>query len=45
MRIKPEGLWPSATRRRELRDAAGELVPDAADPAGLPASEAPSPGQ
>jgi branched-chain amino acid transport system permease protein len=21
MRIKPEGLWPSATRRRELRDA------------------------
>src|ERR1700750_443524 len=24
MRIKPEGLWPSATRRRELRDAAGE---------------------
>jgi branched-chain amino acid transport system permease protein len=24
MRIKPEGLWPSATRRRELRDEAGE---------------------
>jgi branched-chain amino acid transport system permease protein len=24
MRIKPEGLWPSATRRRELRAAAGE---------------------
>ena len=28
MRIKPEGLWPSATRRRELRDAAGEELPD-----------------
>jgi branched-chain amino acid transport system permease protein len=28
MRIKPEGLWPSATRRRELRLAAGELVGD-----------------
>jgi branched-chain amino acid transport system permease protein len=24
MRIKPEGLWPSAARRRELRSAAGE---------------------
>ena len=24
MRIKPEGLWPSAARRRELRAAAGE---------------------
>jgi branched-chain amino acid transport system permease protein len=24
MRVKPEGLWPSATRRRELRDEAGE---------------------
>jgi len=29
MRIKPEGLWPSATRQRELRAAAGELEPDA----------------
>ncbi|SEE48308.1 branched-chain amino acid transport system permease protein [Rhizobiales bacterium GAS191] len=28
MRIKPEGLWPSATRRRELRAAAGEGMPD-----------------
>ncbi|MBV9113358.1 MAG: branched-chain amino acid ABC transporter permease [Hyphomicrobiales bacterium] len=28
MRIKPEGLWPSATRQRELRAAAGELEPD-----------------
>ncbi len=25
MRIRPEGLWPSATRRRELHDFAGEL--------------------
>ena len=24
MRVRPEGLWPSATRRRELRDEAGE---------------------
>ena len=44
MRIKPEGLWPSATRRRELRDAAGELVPDPAD-SDAPAAEAHSPGQ
>jgi len=28
MRLKPEGLWPSATRRRELRAAAGGDVPD-----------------
>jgi branched-chain amino acid transport system permease protein len=28
MRIKPEGLWPSATRRRELRAAAGGSAPD-----------------
>ena len=26
MRVKPEGLWPSATRRRELRDEAGETA-------------------
>jgi branched-chain amino acid transport system permease protein len=46
MRIKPEGLWPSATRRRELRDAAGELIPEAAeDVAGVPAAEAQSPGR
>jgi len=30
MRIKPEGLWPSATRRRELRAAAGEEIVDEA---------------
>ena len=34
MRIRPEGLWPSATRRRELRDEAGESAPDEADAAG-----------
>ena len=28
MRVRPEGLWPSATRRRELRDEAGEAVPN-----------------
>jgi branched-chain amino acid transport system permease protein len=28
MRIKPEGLWPSATRRRELRAAAADGEPD-----------------
>jgi branched-chain amino acid transport system permease protein len=39
MRIKPEGLWPSATRRRELRDAAGEIVAEDLD--AVPAGEAP----
>ncbi len=35
MRIKPEGLWPSAARRRELRDAAGEAAVEGGDaPAG-----------
>ncbi len=35
MRIRPEGLWPSAARRRELRDAAGETAVDSGDaPAG-----------
>jgi branched-chain amino acid transport system permease protein len=29
MRIKPEGLWPSATRQRELRAAYGTLSDDA----------------
>ena len=28
MRVRREGLWPSATRRRELRDEAGESVLD-----------------
>jgi branched-chain amino acid transport system permease protein len=28
MRVRPEGLWPSATRRRELRDEAGESLLD-----------------
>ena len=31
MRVRPEGLWPSATRRRELRDEAGESALDEAD--------------
>jgi len=26
MRVRPEGLWPSAIRRRELRDEAGETA-------------------
>ncbi len=30
MRFKPEGLWPSAIRRRELRAAAGGEAPDEA---------------
>jgi branched-chain amino acid transport system permease protein len=28
MRVRPEGLWPSPTRRRELRDEAGERALD-----------------
>jgi branched-chain amino acid transport system permease protein len=28
MRVRPEGLWPSATRRRELRDEAGDSALD-----------------
>jgi len=42
MRIKPEGLWPSTTRRRELRAAAGEPVSDGDGEAegATPASEA-----
>ncbi len=31
MRIRPEGLWPSATRRRELRAAAEGADPELAD--------------
>jgi branched-chain amino acid transport system permease protein len=31
MRVRPEGLWPSATRRRELRDEAGERAPAEAE--------------
>ena len=33
MRIRPEGLWPSATRRRELHDFAGELEAEEPPPA------------
>src|SRR5579885_2235833 len=33
MRIRPEGLWPSATRRRELHDFAGELEVEEPPPA------------
>ncbi|HLW93487.1 MAG TPA: branched-chain amino acid ABC transporter permease [Roseiarcus sp.] len=41
MRIRPEGLWPSAARRRELRAAAGgdapeEETPALAEPSSLP---------
>ncbi|MBV8183856.1 MAG: branched-chain amino acid ABC transporter permease, partial [Hyphomicrobiales bacterium] len=34
MRIKPEGLWPSVTRQRELRAAAGELEEEEAQELG-----------
>ncbi|HVM78394.1 MAG TPA: branched-chain amino acid ABC transporter permease [Stellaceae bacterium] len=44
MRIRPEGLWPSATRRRELHDAAGDLETlEAVAPVAAP--EASPPGQ
>ncbi len=33
MRIRPEGLWPSATRRRELHDFAGDLEVEEPPPA------------
>ena len=33
MRIRPEGLWPSAARRRELHDFAGELEEEEPPPA------------
>ena len=49
MRIKPEGLWPSATRRRELRAAAGGGATDdpgeAATFAAAPLSAAQRPAQ
>ncbi|MBV8765815.1 MAG: branched-chain amino acid ABC transporter permease [Hyphomicrobiales bacterium] len=41
MRIKPEGLWPSVTRQRELRAAAGELEEEEAQELGTGA-ETPS---
>ncbi|HUN48648.1 MAG TPA: branched-chain amino acid ABC transporter permease [Stellaceae bacterium] len=49
MRIRPEGLWPSATRRRELR-AAAEGVDPAVEPATtsldeIAAPDAQQPGQ
>ena len=43
MRIKPEGLWPSAVRRRELRAAAEQSLADDPAEAGLAAE--PSPAQ
>jgi branched-chain amino acid transport system permease protein len=47
MRIRPEGLWPSATRRRELHDFAGDL--DVVEPspavAGVTASVQHRPGE
>jgi len=33
MQIRPEGLWPSATRRRELHDFAGDLELEEPPPA------------
>lgn len=33
MQIRPEGLWPSAARRRELHDFAGELEAEEPPPA------------
>ena len=45
MRIRPEGLWPSATRRRELRAAAEGADPElepAPSIATVAALEAPS---
>jgi branched-chain amino acid transport system permease protein len=46
MRIRPEGLWPSATRRRELHDAAGDLEEiEAPTVAGVAASSPQQPGQ
>jgi branched-chain amino acid transport system permease protein len=40
MRIKPEGLWPSATRRRELRAEASGEAPDGAAEIGEPSTAA-----
>ena len=37
MRVRPEGLWPSATRRRELRDEAGESALGEPEEAAAPA--------
>jgi len=46
MRIRPEGLWPSATRRRELHDAAGDLEEiEAPGVAGVATSSSQQPGQ
>jgi branched-chain amino acid transport system permease protein len=47
MRIRPEGLWPSATRRRELHDAAGDLELEEPPPAvaGVAASVEHRPGE
>jgi branched-chain amino acid transport system permease protein len=45
MRIKPEGLWPSAARRRELRAAAEGADPVAEAAAHGAAAEAQSAGQ
>jgi len=47
MRIRPEGLWPSATRRRELHDFAGDLELEEPPPAvaGVAASVEHRPGE
>jgi len=45
MRIRPEGLWPSVTRRRELRAAAGETEIEPSSIVGAAAPDAQRPGE
>jgi len=45
MRLRPEGLWPSATRRRELRAAAEGADPELEPAPSIAAVTAPEPPQ